>query len=198
MSLPINRLILNPLPAKLLLILVIISGWLASTSMIQEHYPDLEIPRAMIITQWPGASPTQIERELTTPLENNIRNLSDLKTYSSSSGTSQSKIFVEFTGNNPLTENMQNLRAAVARGSNNFPSNTAIGIPQVDAFSMTNLPMVSWALHGNVKEAVLNDKAKQLKKALFGFQTVELSFAEKVASGRVIHEYRTNFRSHQQ
>lgn len=166
MSLPINRLILNPLPAKLLLILVIISGWLASTSMIQEHYPDLEIPRAMIITQWPGASPTQIERELTTPLENNIRNLSDLKTYSSSSGTSQSKIFVEFTGNNPLTENMQNLRAAVARGSNNFPSNTAIGIPQVDAFSMTNLPMVSWALHGNVKEAVLNDKAKQLKKTL--------------------------------
>ncbi len=34
--------------------------------------------------------------------------------------------------------------------------------------------------------------------ALFGFQTVELPFVEKVANGRVIHEYRTNFRSHQQ
>lgn len=166
MGLLINRLILNPLPAKLLLLLVIISGWLASTSMIQEHYPDLEIPRAMVITQWPGASPVQIERELTTPLENIIRNLPDLKTYSSSSSTSQSKIFVEFTGNNPLTENMQNLRAAVVQGSNNFPSNTAIGLPQVDAFSITNLPIVSWALHGNIKETVLNDKAKQLKKTL--------------------------------
>ncbi|WP_160175138.1 efflux RND transporter permease subunit, partial [Photobacterium sanctipauli] len=65
--------------------MVVLAGLLSYNNMVRENYPDLEIPQAIVMTFWPGAAPEQIEKEITKHLEDEIRSLKGLKSFSSGS-----------------------------------------------------------------------------------------------------------------
>ena len=164
-----KKLFLETLLGRLLLGLFVLVGVISYNSMIRENYPDLEIPMAMVITQWPGASPEQIEKEVTKPLEDEIRSAKGLKSFSSGSYNSFSMVAVEFDADMPVSEAMQELRAKIDRAESEFPQNQGVEKPELEEMSVSDMPVISWALHGDVDDMVLTDIAKELERR---FETI--------------------------
>lgn len=151
--------------AKLLLGMVLLVGILAYNGMVRENYPDLEIPSAIVLTYWPGAAPEQVEKEVTKHLEDEILALKGLKTFSSGSYNSFSVVAVEFDADMPMLEAMQLLRDAIDKAEAEFPSGAGIEKPEIEEMSVSNMPVISWSLSGEVDDLLLTDTAKRVERA---------------------------------
>lgn len=167
-----NKLFLETLLARLLLGLFLLVGVLSYQTMVRENYPDLEIPQALITTSWPGASPEQIEKEVTKPLEDEIRGVKGLKSYTSGSYNSYSIIAVEFDADMPMSEAMQRLRAKINTAESQFPD-SGVEKPEIEEMSVSESPVVSMVLHGDVDDLILTDTAKQVQEKLEALPSVK-------------------------
>ncbi|WP_419535055.1 efflux RND transporter permease subunit [Endozoicomonas sp.] len=168
-----RKLFLQTLFARLLLGLFLLSGVLSYNTMVRENYPDLEIPKALITVSWPGAAPEQVEKEVTKPLEDEIRSVKGLKTFASGSYHSYSMVAVEFEADMPVAEALQRLRAKVDKAESQFPSEADIDKPEIEEMSVADMPVISLVLHGNVDDLILTDVAKRLESQFETIPTVK-------------------------
>jgi len=88
----------NKTSSWLVAVVLLLGGISAYTGLGQLEDPQFTLKQAMVITQYPGASPQQVEEEVSYPLENAIQQLPyvDHVTSISTAGTSQ--IMVEMKG----------------------------------------------------------------------------------------------------
>ncbi|EKF19397.1 efflux RND transporter permease subunit [Nitratireductor pacificus] len=161
---PVGFFLLNPTLALVLLAACIIGGVIATFGMVRENYPDLAIPQAVIATEWPGASPEQMEKEVTKPIEDAVRALPRLKFYESSSGNSLSLVILQFEADVPIPFAMQELRARMSEAESRFPA--GVKKPDIQQVSVNDMPVASFVLSGNVSEETLNSHADTLKRKL--------------------------------
>jgi len=174
--------------AGVLGILLILGGFFAYTSMVKEAQPDLAIPTATVTSSWPGASPSLIEKEVTTPLEKAIKSLNHLKSLSSGSRRGTSTLIVEFQADAPVDESIRSLRTKVAEAAGALPPEATT--PTVEQMSTTDVPILTYMLHGNASDAVIGEVARDLKERLErvrSIRKVELAGAREEV-GRVLVE----------
>jgi len=76
-------------------VLLVIGGSLAFTQLGQLEDPQFTLKQAMVITRYPGASPIQVEEEVTFPIENAIQQLPYVDHVKSISSVGMSQIIVE-------------------------------------------------------------------------------------------------------
>lgn len=76
-------------------LILLIGGTLAYLQLGRLEDPQFTLKQAMIITSYPGASPQQVEEEVSYPLENAIQQLSSVYHVTSVSVAGQSQIMVE-------------------------------------------------------------------------------------------------------
>jgi len=84
----------NKLISWLITIILLVGGAISFTGLSQLEDPEFTIKDAVIITQYPGASPQQVEEEVTYPLENAIQQLAYVDYVRSVSTTGLSQITV--------------------------------------------------------------------------------------------------------
>ncbi|WP_417408059.1 efflux RND transporter permease subunit [Hoeflea sp.] len=161
---PLQFFLLNPTLALVLLAACLIGGGVAAFSMVRENYPDLAIPQAVIATEWPGASPEQMEKEVTKPVEDAIRALPGLKFYQSSSSGSLSIIILQFDADIAIPFAMQELRARISEAESRFPA--GVKKPDIQQVSVNDMPVASFVLSGDAGEDRLNLQADRLKRGL--------------------------------
>lgn len=168
-----HKLFIDTLLARLLFALFVLAGVLSYNSMIRENFPDLEIPQAIVSVYWPGAAPEQIEKEIVKPLEDEIRTVKGIKSFSSGSYNSYAMVAVEFDADMPVAEAMQYLRANVNQAESEFPMNVGVEKPNIEEMSVSDMPVITWALYGDVDDLVLTDVAKQLEDRIEGVPSVK-------------------------
>ncbi len=168
-----KKLFVETLFARLMLGMLLLAGVLSYNNMVRENYPDLEIPSAIVMTYWPGAAPEQIEKEITKYLEDEIVSLKGLKSFSSGSYNSYSIVSVEFDADMPVSEAMPLLRAAVDKAAAHFPAGQGIEKSDIEEMSVSNMPIISFALSGDVDDMLLSDTAKSLQSALESLSLVK-------------------------
>lgn len=88
----------NRTSSWLVALILIVGGTLAYLGLGRLEDPQFTIKQAMIITSYPGASPQQVEEEVTYPLENAIQQLPYVEHVTSISVAGQSQIMVEMKG----------------------------------------------------------------------------------------------------
>jgi multidrug efflux pump subunit AcrB len=103
--------------AGVLGVLLTLGGVFAYTAMVKESTPDLAIPVAIVSTQWPGAAPELIEKEVTTPIEKAVKSLNALDETFSGSRTGLSTIVVQFEADAPVDESIRALRTKVTEAA---------------------------------------------------------------------------------
>ena len=86
----------RPVSAVLLIIMIIIFGFTSFGDLEQELTPEMETPMLMIMTLYSGAGPEDVEDLVTSPLEDAIASLSDVKTVTSRSAENQSMIMIQY------------------------------------------------------------------------------------------------------
>ena len=75
----------NPLIVNLFLGLIVIAGVQAWYSMPQEMFPSIEKDKVRIMTLFEGASPEEVEKQVTLPIEEEFDGLPDIDDMTSTS-----------------------------------------------------------------------------------------------------------------
>jgi len=93
---PIEAVIENPVKVSVGVILVVLFGIIAMWIMPIQLSPDVELPVVSVTTQWPGASPLEIEKEIVQAQEEQLQNVEGVVKISSECRESQGTITLEF------------------------------------------------------------------------------------------------------
>jgi multidrug efflux pump subunit AcrB len=85
----------NRLITMIVILASLIGGWNAYENMSRFEDPEFTIRTAVIITQYPGATPTEVANEITEPLESAIQQMQEVDSLVSTSSAGLSRINVE-------------------------------------------------------------------------------------------------------
>lgn len=115
----------TPVNTWLIIIICLLGGLIALGEIGRLEDPSFTIKEAMVITQYPGASAEQVEKEVTEPLETAIQQMSQVHQVRSLSKPGVSEISVEMKTNFDGTELPQiwdELRKRMADAQNSLPT----------------------------------------------------------------------------
>ena len=143
---------------------VFIFGALSYATLPREAAPDIDIPVVMVTTPYPGVSPQDIESLITTPLENELSGVADLKKMSSTSAEGVSLISMEFEPEANLEESLQRVRDRVSTAESKLPPEAED--TQVQEVSFSSLPVLLVTIAGSVDEQRLKTIGEGLQEDL--------------------------------
>lgn len=155
---------IRPIFAVLLTFMMVVAGLMAYISIVKEAAPDLAIPQATVQTEWPGADPETIEKQITNEIEKKIKSLRGLKRIRSASFNSLSVIAVEFRSDADLNQSMQLLREKVRDAEPDLPRDAQK--PKIEQVSVDDTPILTISLFGHIDMAILARSAKYLQDKL--------------------------------
>ena len=110
-----------PVFATMVMVALVVLGAFSYRGLGVESMPNVEIPYAWVEVSYPGASPEQVENDITRPLEEAINTVSGVKTLRSNSWESRGGVQVEFYLSTNMDKAMTELRDKVARVRPSFP-----------------------------------------------------------------------------
>ncbi len=117
-----NFFIDRPIFARVLAILLCLTGALAIFSLPVEQYPDLAPPNVRITANYPGASAQTLENTVTRVIEQNMTGLDNLMYMSSqSSGTGQATITLSFIAGTDPDEAVQQVQNQLQSAMRKLP-----------------------------------------------------------------------------
>ncbi len=157
-------LLLRPTFAILLTAAFIAAGLLGYGSLVKEATPDLEIPQATVVVEWPGADPETIENQVANELETELKAVEGLKKLRSASFDSFCVIAVEFEADQDVSSAMARLRARVSDAEASLPDD--VDKPKVNEVSVNNTPVVSISVFGSVDEIARGRALDALERRL--------------------------------
>lgn len=174
-----QRLLANHPLANITFAVVLLLGILTYASMPRAQDPEINFNWVSIVTVLPGASAADVEREITSPLEDAIRQVKDIRYVSSNSRENISSILVRFQDlpEREFDKRMNDLRREVQNKANQeLP--LEVDDPVIMEITTSNgFPTAMVAVYGNGGEQ-LRRTAAQLKtdvEELAGVDTLLIS-----------------------
>ena len=147
------------------LLIFLLSSWgiYSFLKLPRESDPEVKIPYAMVITTFPGASPSDVEELVTKKIETEISSVKGIKEINSNSSNSISSISVEFDTGQDQDEAMRNLRDKVST-VNDLPEDA--NEPAVNEISFDDTPIFTFSLSGPYDGLTLRTYAEKLQDEL--------------------------------
>ena len=134
----------NPVFATMMMAALLVLGIFSYTRMPVEQFPDVSFPVVVVDTEYPGASPENVEEEVTRKIEESVNTVSGIKTLSSRSYEGRSIVIVEFDLTVEPKLAAQDVREKVALIRATFRDE--IKEPKVSRFNPDDFPIVSVAV----------------------------------------------------
>lgn len=156
----------NPIPAVLLFIMLSIAGVLSFSRMSIKLFPDIDLPAVVITIPVPGATPEQLENEVTQKLENRLASINGLKHIHSTLVDNAATLITVFNLEKKLQEAVEDVSTAVDEVRDSFPSTAKE--PIITKLQVNKQPLLAYTIsssqHDNVDLSwfVENDLTKEL------------------------------------
>ncbi|SEH47845.1 hydrophobic/amphiphilic exporter-1, HAE1 family [Halobacillus karajensis] len=174
----------NKFAIWLMTILITAAGLYAGLNMKLETIPDIDPPIITVSTTYPGATPEEVAAEISEPLEQQVSNLSGVKTVNSSSFQNASSLQLEYSFDKSLDEAEDELQEAVDQV--NLPEEAEE--PTVSRLNFNAFPVIS--LSAVNEDGSLEELTKRVEEdivpALEGLEGV----ADVQVSGQQLKEVR--------
>ncbi|MEX0736465.1 MAG: efflux RND transporter permease subunit, partial [Bacteroidota bacterium] len=151
----------NKVAVYILVLMIVIIGWEAYTSMPREAAPDISIPLVIVSTPYPGVSPLDIEGLITKELERDLKSLKDIKQITSVSKEGLSTVRVEFNTGIDIDDALRRVRDKVNSAKPNLPSD--ILEPVISEINFSEFPIMFVNVGGDVGLARLKKVAEDLQ-----------------------------------
>lgn len=169
----------KPIMTTLCFVAVMILGLFSLSKLPVDLYPDIDTNTIMVITTYPGASASDIENNVTRPLENTLNSVEHLKHITSDSRENTSVITLEFEYGNDIEVITNDVRDKLDMVSSMLPdeSNT----PIIFKFSTDMIPIVILSAQAgesqNALYKILDDQVANPLARIDGVGTVSISGA---------------------
>ncbi|MGD9366436.1 MAG: efflux RND transporter permease subunit [Desulfobacteraceae bacterium] len=160
--------------------LPIVAGVFAYRSLPKEGEPEISAPVAIIVTLFPGASPSEIESLVTTPLEEELSDLKDVKEMRSNSSEGVSVVIIDFQAEADLERSLQKVREKVTDARKELPDEAED--PEVHEVSFSDLPIMIASVVGDIDPVQLRKLAEDAADEI---ETMPEVLAAEVAGGLI-------------
>ena len=149
----------NPLITNLLLVVIVMAGVLSWYAMPQEMFPLVELDKVRVTTVFEGASPEEVERQVTLPIEEALEGMADIDEMLSTSAEGSSTVTINLKSGTDVDDFMRDARTNIDRILT-LPE--AAEEPELTRLK-TRFPVISVALHGEVSRGELYRTAERVK-----------------------------------
>ncbi len=146
----------RPYLAAVLNLLIVLAGVAALLGIEVRELPDIDRPVVSVRADFPGASPTTVDAEVTAPVEAAVARVSGIAAIRSSSEEGNFRLHAEFRPDRDLADAANEIREAVARVRRDLPEAVEeIAVVKSDADASPVLRLAVWSEAGGL-DAVTN------------------------------------------
>ncbi len=168
----------KPLTIFVSVLMVIILGFVSFSDMIPDLLPNINLPYAVVITAYPGATPEEVEAEITRPLEQSMASLENINSISSTSSDSVSQVMLEFTDTANMDVVVPEIREKINAVSGSWPD--IVASPFILKLNPNLLPVVTTAANYEGKTNIeltefVNEQILSELEGITGVASVDLS-----------------------
>jgi len=172
----LTRLALHrPLTVYVLMAIVIVGGTATYRGLPRESFPEIRVPLILVQTIYAGASPRDIESQVTRKIETELKGISGLKEVRSTSFDGYSLIEAEFNPDLDLDTALQKVRDQVDLAKPELPDDAEE--PSVSDIDFSRIPILVVNLAGDfgmVRLKQIADDVKDRLEAIPGVNLVQI------------------------
>lgn len=134
----------NPVTTIMAFVAVIVFGIYSLVKLPIDFYPEMEFPAIMVFTSYTGANASDVERNISEPLESSLNTVSNLKQITSVSRDNVSVVTLEFEYGINLNSAAMDVRDALSLVTSFLPDGAED--PIVFKFSTNMMPILFYAV----------------------------------------------------
>jgi multidrug efflux pump subunit AcrB len=158
----------NPLLTNLMLGIVVVLGVLSWQSMPQEMFPTIELDAVRIQVEFEGASPEEVERQITIPVEEEFDGMAEIDVMSSTSHEGMSSLIIELKSGTDVDQFMRDAQTALDQITDLPEEAEEPELLRLKA----RFPVISMTLYGDVARGYLYDLADDVKRRMLALPGV--------------------------
>jgi HAE1 family hydrophobic/amphiphilic exporter-1 len=146
---------------------VLVFGIISTFSLGVDLLPAVNIPVVLVVTNFPGATPSVVDQQVTQVIENVVSSLSGITEISSTSSIGVSRVAVNFDPSTDKTSDANQVSTLVAAAVRNLPA--GINPPTIRTFDPNSQPIIQFGISGgaagpaDVSDYVLNTLTPNLQ-----------------------------------
>lgn len=125
-------------------IIVVVFGVVSFTRLTTDLFPSMNIPYAVVITTYIGASPTEVEEIVSKTLEETFATTTNIKNLTSTSQENVSIIMLEFESDANMDSAMIEMRENLDMVQSSFPDE--VGNPMIIKINPDMIPIMSFSV----------------------------------------------------
>ncbi|MGD0341873.1 MAG: efflux RND transporter permease subunit [Bacteroidales bacterium] len=167
----------RPVTTILIFVGLMVLGIYSLLQLPIDLYPEMELPYVVVYTNYPGASASDMESNVTKTLENTLNSISNLKEMTSRSSDATSIIFMNFEYGTNLDEASNDIRSDLSMVERLLPSGCEK--PTIIKFSTSMMPIAFYTITANESytglEKILDEKIVNPLNRIEGVGSVTLS-----------------------
>lgn len=152
----------NRISVLVLILLVAVLGIVSYITIPKESFPNITVPNIFVVTIYPGVSPEDMESLITRKLEDELSNISDVKTMTSTSSEGYSNINLEFNTGIDIDEALQKVREKVDLAKPELPEDAED--PTIQEVNLSEFPIMQVNLSGDYSLDILKEIAEDLQE----------------------------------
>ena len=134
----------KPTPVVLLIIALTIAGVVAYLKLPIKQFPNVEFPIVVVSVSQSGAAPSEVETQITRPLEDALAGISGLRHTSSTVSLGSSQTVAEFELGTDMQKATDDVRTAVEQARVLLPG--GIDPPSTRRVDISGLPIITYAV----------------------------------------------------
>lgn len=151
----ITKLVLRrPVTTFLAVLCLIFFGFMSILNSKLELMPDMNLPLILITTSYPGASPTDVDKLLSKPIEEKVAALSDVKRYTSTSAENLSMVVVRYNYGTNMDKAYDQLKKKIDELKPSLPKDAKE--PSYVEMNITDSSSMDLAVENNAQENMYN------------------------------------------
>lgn len=145
-----------------LIFIILLAGLMSYRAMPKESFPEIVIPTIYVGVSYPGNSPVDMENLITRPIEKEIKEISGISKFYSTSIQDYSTIIAEFEFDVNPAEALTDVKDAVDRAKPELPNDLPTE-PNVFELDFTEFPVMNVNLFGDFSYEELKEHAEYLQ-----------------------------------
>ncbi|HEY2659682.1 MAG TPA: efflux RND transporter permease subunit [Caulobacteraceae bacterium] len=142
----------NPVVVALIFIALIIAGLVSYPKLLVKRFPNVTFPAVMVTVTQNGAAPSEVEDQISRPVENAIASIQSVKHVQTTATLGASSTMIEFEIGADMQKATDDVRTAIDHVRPQLP--TTIDPPQVQRLDVDSAPILTYAVSSQTMSGV--------------------------------------------
>lgn len=130
----------RPFTVLVAVVICLVLGFLSFQNMSMDFLPSMELPYAIVMTTYPGASPEEVEKAISEPVEQAMARINNVKQVQSMSLSNMSVVVLEFNDGTEMGSTTVDMRESLDMVTTRFDE--SIGSPTIMKLNPDMMPIM--------------------------------------------------------